>query len=40
MADVLYLAGTVLFFGAMLGYVRACEALGKGTAEADKERAP
>ena len=38
MADVLYLALTALFFGGMLAYVRACEALGRGTAEAEKER--
>ena len=39
MADLLYLAGTVLFFGAMLSYVHGCEALGRGTAGTDGERA-
>jgi hypothetical protein len=35
MPDLLYVGGTILFFGLMLGYVRACEALGRrGDAEA------
>jgi hypothetical protein len=29
MPDLLYVGGTVLFFALMLGYVRACEALGR-----------
>lgn len=29
MADLAYLALTFLFFAAMFGYVRACEALGR-----------
>jgi hypothetical protein len=33
--DVLYLAGTVAFFAAMLAYVRACDRLGR---RADPER--
>lgn len=28
MMDVLYLVGTLVFFGLMLAYVRACEGLG------------
>lgn len=40
MLDVLYVAGTVAFFAGMLAYVRACEALGRGTAETDEERTP
>jgi hypothetical protein len=39
MADVLYLAGTVLFFAVMLAYVRACEVLGRGTAAAGEQQA-
>ena len=31
MPDLLYLLGTVAFFAAMLGYVRGCERLGRGT---------
>jgi hypothetical protein len=30
MADFLYLAGSIAFFGLMLAYVRGCEALGRG----------
>ena len=30
MADLLYILGSVAFFGLMLAYVRACEALGRG----------
>ncbi len=29
MLDVMYLVGTLVFFALMLGYVRACEALGR-----------
>jgi len=29
--DFAYLAGTVLFFALMLGYVRACERLGRAS---------
>ena len=36
MIDVLYVAGTVLFFALMLGYVAACNRLGRS---ADTERA-
>lgn len=39
MRDLLYVAGTVFFFAAMFAYVRACESLGKGGAEADREEA-
>jgi hypothetical protein len=28
MIDVLYVLGTIAFFGAMLAYISACEALG------------
>jgi len=31
MADLLYLLGTIGFFAMMLGYVRACEQLGRGS---------
>jgi hypothetical protein len=34
-ADILYLASTIAFFGAMLAYVRGCERLGR---RADPER--
>jgi hypothetical protein len=33
--DILYLASTLVFFGAMLAYVRACDRLGR---RADPER--
>ena len=36
MLDVLYVAGTVLFFALMLGYAAACDRLGRN---ADVERA-
>jgi len=29
MLDIVYIAGTILFFAAMLLYVRACAALGR-----------
>ena len=35
MIDVLYVAGTVLFFALMIGYAAACDRLGRG---ADVER--
>jgi hypothetical protein len=38
MADVLYVLGTVAFFGLMLLYVRGCDALGRGAVDADEER--
>jgi hypothetical protein len=38
MLDVLYVIGTVAFFGLMLAYVRACEALGHD-AEQTEDRA-
>jgi hypothetical protein len=34
MLDVAYIIGTIAFFGAMLAYVRGCEALGHSSAEA------
>jgi hypothetical protein len=37
MIDVVYVAGTLLFFGLMLLYVEGCERLGR---VADVERAP
>lgn len=40
MLDLLYIAGTILFFALMLLYVAACEALGKRTAaDASEDRA-
>ncbi len=30
MLDLLYIFGTIGFFGVMLAYVRACERLGRG----------
>jgi hypothetical protein len=33
MRDLLYLAGTVLFFALMRAYVRGCETLGRKPAE-------
>ena len=36
MIDVLYVAGTVLFFALMIGYAAACDRLGRS---ADVERA-
>jgi hypothetical protein len=29
MMDLIYVVGTIAFFGAMLAYLRACEALGR-----------
>lgn len=41
MLDLLYIAGTVLFFALMLLYVRGCEALGnRASATASEERVP
>jgi hypothetical protein len=37
MMDVLYVVGTLIFFGLMLAYVRACEGLGQDT-ERGEER--
>jgi len=37
MLDLLYVIGTIAFFVTMLGYVRACEALGR---RAEGEGAP
>ncbi|HEY5491126.1 MAG TPA: hypothetical protein VIK25_08010 [Gemmatimonadaceae bacterium] len=37
MIDLAYLAGSVLFFALMLGYVRACERLGR-TSSAESTR--
>ena len=31
MLDLVYVAGTVLFFGLMLAYVHACNAIGRDT---------
>jgi len=39
MMDVLYLVGTLVFFGLMLAYVRACEGLGHD-ADSGEERTP
>jgi hypothetical protein len=39
MMDVLYLIGTLAFFGLMLAYVRACERLGHD-ADRSEERTP
>ena len=36
MYDFLYLGATVVFFAAMLAYVRGCEALGREDAEAPR----
>ena len=36
MLDVLYIMVTVALFALMLGYVRACEHLGKGTGEEER----
>ena len=38
MRDVLYVAGTVLFFAVMFAYVRGCERLGRGTVDEEGER--
>lgn len=40
MLDLLYVAGSVLFFLLMLAYVRGCDALGKGGSDAGEERTP
>jgi hypothetical protein len=40
MLDVLYVAGSVLFFLMMLGYVRACQALGKVGADGKGDETP
>ena len=37
--DVLYLIGTLVFFGLMLAYVRACEGLGHDP-DRGKDRSP
>jgi hypothetical protein len=39
MMDLLYVVGTVAFFGLMLAYVRACQALGRDT-DGREERGP
>ncbi len=36
MRDVLYLLGTIAFFGLMLGYVEFCERLGRPAEASDK----
>lgn len=33
MLDLIYVAVTIVFFALMLGYVRACERLGRGTTD-------
>lgn len=38
MADLWYVLGTALFFGAMLAYARGCERLGR-VAKSDEKRA-
>jgi len=35
MTDLLYLLGTILFFAAMLAYVRGCERLGRGGTDSE-----
>jgi len=40
MIDLLYLAGTVAFFAAMLGYVGACARLGRGAAHEERADEP
>ncbi len=35
MIDAAYVLGTVAFFGLMLAYVRGCERLGRGAADAE-----
>lgn len=40
MLDVLYVAGSVLFFLLMLAYIAACEALGSNGDDADGTRTP
>jgi len=35
MLDVVYVAGSVLFFGLMLAYVRAVDAIGRGNSGRD-----
>jgi hypothetical protein len=37
MIDLIYLAVTVVFFGLMLAYVRACEVLGRSDQTAERE---
>jgi hypothetical protein len=37
MLDLLYVLGTIAFFGLMMAYVRACEALGQGHDDARRE---
>ncbi len=37
MPDLLYLLGSIAFFGLMIAYVRACEALGHGHDDAGRE---
>ena len=36
MADLWYVLGTALFFGAMLAYARGCERLGRVTGDEEK----
>lgn len=38
MLDVIYLLATLGFFGAMLAYVRGCQALGREAGEAEGPR--
>ena len=38
MTDLLYLLGTILFFAAMLAYVRGCERLGRGGTDSEGQR--
>jgi hypothetical protein len=35
MLDVVYVAATVLFFGLMLAYVRACDVIGRSNSSRD-----
>jgi hypothetical protein len=36
--DLLYLLGTVVFFAAMLAYVRGCERLGRGGSDGEEHK--
>ena len=38
MLDLLYVIGTVAFFGLMLAYIRACEAVGRDERGEDRTR--
>ncbi|MEO5815546.1 MAG: hypothetical protein ABIT20_09735 [Gemmatimonadaceae bacterium] len=40
MLDLLYLLGTMAFFGLMLGYIRFCERIGAPAADSTTETRP